>query len=111
MQDKLLIVTKVKKTIDYVNNVLVNYPKSEYIIRNNISDCFYGLLELVYRANIHKDIFYMKESIVKIRMIEYYLKISLDKKIVSFKKYENIGNYLFEINKMINSWVLYEKSK
>lgn len=111
MQDKLLIVTKVKKTIDYINNVLVNYPKSEYIIRNNISDCFYSLLELIYRANIHKDIFYMKESIVKIRMIEYYLKISLGKKIVSFKKYENIGNYLLEINKMINSWILYEKSK
>ena len=53
----------------------------------------------------------MKESVIKIRMIEYYLKISLDKKIISFKKYENIGNYLLEINKMINSWILYEKSK
>lgn len=111
MQDKLLIVTKIKKTIDYINNVLVNFPKVEYILRNNISDNFYKLLELVYQANIHKDIFYMKESVVKIRMIEYYLKISFDKKYISFKKYENIGNYLLEINKMINSWMLYEKSK
>ncbi len=111
MQDKLLIITKIKKTINYVNNVLINYPKSEYILKNNISDSFYNLLELIYRANIHKDIFYMKESVIKIRMIEYYLKISLDKKIISFKKYENIGNYLLEINKMINSWILYEKSK
>ncbi len=53
----------------------------------------------------------MKESVVKIRMIEYYLKISLDKKIISFKKYENTGSYLLEINKMINAWILYEKSK
>lgn len=105
MQDKLLIITKIKKTINYVNNVLINYPKSEYILKNNISDSFYNLLELIYRANIHKDIFYMKESVIKIRMIEYYLKISLDKKIISFKKYENIGNYLLEINKMINSWI------
>lgn len=111
MQDKLLIITKIKKTINYVNDVLINYPKSEYILKNNISDSFYNLLELIYRANIHKDIFYMKESVIKIRMIEYYLKISLDKKIISFKKYENIGNYLLEINKMINSWILYEKSK
>ena len=71
MQDKLLIVTKIKKTIDYVNNVLVNYPKIEYVLRNNISEGFYSLLELVYKANIHKDIFYMKESIVKIRMMEF----------------------------------------
>lgn len=111
MQDKLLIVTKIKKTIDYINNVLVNFPKVEYILRNNISDNFYKLLELVYQANIHKDIFYMKEAVVKIRMIEYYLKISLNKKYISFKKYENIGNYLLEINKMINSWMLYEKNK
>ncbi len=111
MQDKLLIVTKIKKTIDYINNVLVNFPKIEYILRNNISDNFYKLLELVYQANIHKDIFYMKEAVVKIRMIEYYLKISFDKKYISFKKYENIGNYLLEINKMINSWMLYEKNR
>ena len=111
MQDKLLIVTKIKKTIDYIDKILVNYPKSEYILRNNISDCFYSLLEFIYKANVHKDIFYMKESVVKIRMIEYYLKISLDKKIISFKKYENTGSYLLEINKMINAWILYEKSK
>ena len=53
----------------------------------------------------------MKESIVKIRMIEYYIKISLNKKIISFKKYENIGKYLLEINKMINMWALNEKIK
>lgn len=111
MQDKLLIVTKVKKTIDYINNILVNFPKVEYVLKNNISNDFYNMLELIYKANIHKDIFYMKEAIVKIRMIEYYLKISLDKKIISFKKYENIGKYLLEINKMINSWMTYEKSK
>lgn len=111
MQDRLLIVTKVKKIINYVNKVLENYPKTEYVLRNNISACFYEVLELVYRANIHKDIFYMKECIVKIRMIDYYIKISFDKKLVSGTKYNNIGKYLVEINKMINGWIFYEKSK
>lgn len=111
MQDKLLIISKIKKTISYIDNVLVNFPKTEYILKNNISSNFYDLLELVYKANIHKDVFFMKESIVKIRMIEYYIKISLNKKIISFKKYENIGKYLLEINKMINMWALNEKIK
>ena len=111
MQDKLLIVSKIKKTIAYIDNVLINFPNTEYILKNNIISNFYELLELIYKANIHKDIFFMKESIVKIRMIEYYVKISLEKKIISFKKYENIGKYLLEINKMINVWANNEKNK
>jgi len=111
MQDKLLIITKIKKTISYVENVLINFPKTEYVLKNNIISSFFELLELIYKANIHKDIFFMKESIVKIRMIEYYIKISLEKKLISFKKYENIGKYLLEINKMINAWAINEKNK
>lgn len=111
MQDKLLIITRIKKSINYVEYTLTNFPNTEYVLKNNIISNYYTLLELIYKANIHKDIFYMKESIVKIRMIEYYIKVSLDKKIISFKKYENIGKHLLEINKMINSWAVYEKNK
>ena len=57
MQDKLLIVSKIKKTISYVDNVLINFPNTEYILKNNIVSNFYDLLELIYKANIHKDIF------------------------------------------------------
>ena len=87
MQDKLLIISKIKKTISYVDNVLINFPNTEYVLKNNIISNFYDLLELIYKANIHKDIFFMKEGIVKIRMIEYFIKTSLEKKIISFKKY------------------------
>ena len=111
MQDKLLIISKIKKTISYVDNILINFPNTEHVLKNNIISSFYDLLELVYKANIHKDIFFMKESLVKIRMIEYYIKISLEKKIISFKKFENIGKFLLEINKMINVWASNEKSK
>lgn len=111
MQDKLLIITKIKKKIDYIEKITFNFPNTEYILKNKLIEHLYNLLELSYRANIHKDIYYMKEVIVDLRMIEYYIKISLDKKIISFKKYENIGNYLLDINKMVNSWIKYEKNK
>jgi len=111
MQDKLLVATKVKTTIDYIEKVTMNFPNNEYVLKNNIMDTLYKLLELVYKANIHKETFYMKEIIIKIRMLEYYIKISLTKNIISFKKYENIGNYLLEINKMVNAWIKYETSK
>lgn len=111
MQDKLLIISKIKKSIIYLEKILINFPNTEHILKNNIISSYYDLLELVYKANIHKEIFYMKESIVKIRMIEYYIKTSLEKKFISFKKYENIGKHLLEINKMINAWFLNEKNK
>jgi len=111
MQDKLLIATRVKKTIEYIEKVLINYPQSEIILKNKIISSCYDLLELVYRANIFKETIYMKEILVKIRMIEYYIKTSLDKKVISYKKYENIGNNLLEINKMITSWIKNEKNR
>jgi hypothetical protein len=111
MQDKLLIATRVKKTIEYIEKVLINCPQCENILKNKIIISCYELLELVYKANVFKETVYMKEIIVKIRIIEYYIKSSLDKKILSFKKYEIIGNHLLEINKMINSWIKYEKNR
>ena len=72
MQDKLQIITKVKKTIAYITKTLENYPNKEYILKNNIEDNFYELLKNIYKGNIHKNVFYMKEAIVSIRMIELY---------------------------------------
>ena len=109
MADKLIIITKIKKTIDYLEKVIKNYPHSEIVLKRKIEETSYDLLELVYKANIHKEITYMKDAVVKIRLIEYYIKKSLEKKIISYKKFENIGSYLIEINKMINVWAKNEK--
>ena len=68
-------------------------------------------MELSYRASLFKDINYMKEILIKIKMIEYYVKISYDYKLISLIKFENIGLHLLEINKMVNSWIKNEKSR
>ena len=68
-------------------------------------------MELTYKANIYKESYYMKNIMVDIRMLEFYIKKSLDKKIISFRKYEVLGNHFLEINKMVNSWLLNEKVK
>lgn len=111
MHDKLLISNKIKKTIIYIEKMLENYPHTENILKNRIIDKSYELLELTYKANIYKESYYMKNIIVDIRMLEFYIKKSLDKKIISFRKYEVLGNHFLEINKMVNSWILNEKVK
>ena len=111
MQDRLLIASKIKKTIEYLEKVTVNYPHTENVLKNEITRVSYNVLELVYKANIYRDLSYMKEILVQIRMLEYFVKKSLDKKLINFKKYENIGNHLLEINKMVNAWIYSEANK
>jgi len=111
MQDSLIISTNFKKTINYIDKILINYPHEERILRDKINLTCYNILEGIYRANVYKEINYMKEIIVQIRMLEYYIKISLDKELINFKKYENIGKYLLDIIKMVNGWINFEKNK
>ena len=44
-------------------------------------------------------------------MIEYYIKVSCDYQLISYKKFKRIGDYLLEINKMVYSWMNYEESR
>lgn len=106
-----MIITRIKKTIEYIEKMVKNYPHSEVILKNKIIDNCYQLLEISYRANIYKNVDFMKDIIVRIRMLEFYIKKSLDKKVISYKKYEIIGNHILEINKMVNVWILNEAKK
>lgn len=111
MQDKLLISSRIKKTIEYVKKSTDNYPHEYIWLKNKIIDSYDILLRLSYRSNLFKKTDDMKEMLVEIKMIEYYIKISYSYKLISIKKFENIGKYMLEINKMINSWVMNETSR
>ncbi len=111
MNDKLLIITKLKKTIEYVDKHLDNFPHKHIELKIRIIDALYELLESAYFANIVEDR-YDKQSycIVKIQMIDYYLKRSYKKEIISKKTYESLSKHLLEINKMLYSWRDYEET-
>ena len=111
MYDNLIISKKIKKTLEYVDKITINYSHEYRYLKNNINSSFFNLLELSYKANIFKDINSMKEMIVKIKIIEFYIKKSLDYGLISFKKFINIGEYLLELIKMINAWIKNEKKK
>ena len=113
MNDKLLIITRIKKTIEYVGKQLDNFPKKEIELKKHIIDDLFLILEHCYLANNGLD----KETnlsyaIVKISLVDYYFKISYKKDLISKKKYEMLSKHLLEINKMISSWKSnYEKKK
>ena len=114
MQERLLIATRVKQTIAYVSKSVENYPHQENVLKNHLLGSFDYLLRLVYLSNIHvgeKKIEYRRDLLVELKMIDHYLKISCEKKLISLKKYHSLGTYLLDINNMILGWIKHETSE
>lgn len=113
MKDEFYIILVIKKTNTYLLKILQNYPKVEYVLKNNLEGEIYSLLKNSYKANImiDKRIDYQKELVVSIKMIDYYLYLSYMKKIISKKQYENSSKYLLNIMKSIYGWINSEKKR
>ena len=109
--DNLILARTTRKTIRYIEKNTENFPKEYNVLKNKIVDSCYSILENIYRANIFQDINDKKEIVVNIRMLNFYLEESLNKELISKKKFENYTNYLIEIDKMTRSWFKYEESR
>ena len=108
MKDKLLIATKTKKTIKYIFTICDNYPLKYIELRKRIINTSFDILENIYINNI--DYSNRKLIIPKIKMLDYYLKLSYKNEVITKRRYEVISNYLLEIIRMILGWNS-EKSK
>ena len=114
MHEELAIVNDIKKTIFYLDKIIINFPRTEKVLKDKISNTYYEVLELIYFSNlldVKERIVYQKRIISKIKMIDFYFKIAFDKKYISYKKYLKIGKFLLNIIKQLYGWIRYEKSK
>ncbi len=113
MKDSLNLIINFKKTIVYLDKIVINFPNGEKILKDNIRKTMFDTLELLYKANEFKE--KRKELqidvIIKIKMLDFYLKIASDKKYISYKKYQKVGSHLLDLLKQIYGWMKYEKSE
>lgn len=108
MEDKLLMARSAKKTINYIEKNIYNFPNEYKILKDKIINACYNILENIYRANINQNINDKKEVIVQIKMLNFYLKQSLDKGLISNKKFLSYSRHLEELHRMVLSWFKYE---
>ena len=54
MNSNFKILNNTYKTINYFNKLLINYPKKEIVLRNNIEKNNYELIECIFAYNINK---------------------------------------------------------
>ena len=110
MKDNFRIVTSFKRLISYLDKIIVNYPNNERVLKDKITNTLYDTLELIYLANeLDERRVFQKKIVVKIKILDYYLKQSCDKKYISYKKYNKISNHLLNILKQVYGWIKYEK--
>ncbi len=106
MKDNLEIAKVFKKTILYLDKIVLNFPRTEKVLKNNIDKVSYEILELIYFANELEDRAILQKYIIaKVKMLDFYITISKEKGYISYKKYEIIGNNLIELVKKIRSWI------
>lgn len=113
MKDTLNMITELKKTIIYLDKIVINFPGNERVLKDKVREEMYSLLELLYMANEFKEKRkeYQIMSIVKIKMMDFYLKIACDKKYISYKKYQKVSLHLLDLFKQIYGWIRNEEKE
>lgn len=109
------LLSKLEILVSYIGKELVNYPKYNVVLRNQIELTMYNLIEYVHSYRISnvsrvrsKN---MNDFIIKLSMLDYYMRISYEKKIINNHKLKVIGNYLLEIRMIAFGVIRSEKSK
>ena len=88
---------------------LENFPKKELEIKNRIRTSTYDLLEIAYEANSSKNVEHKEELLnkimAKVKIIDFLINLSYDKKLITNKKYLKIAARLDDIAKYTNGWM------
>ena len=104
MNSNFSLLNNSKKTIAYINKQLINYPKSEVILKQNIEKTMYEIIELIFSYSINDieriKIKYLKDLIIKLSMLDFYIATSFEKRIISKKKFESTSLFIIEIRKI-----------
>lgn len=114
MKDNFKLISDIKKTIVYLDKVVINFPNNERVLKDKIMSSIYDVLELIYMANEIDNtsrIMYQKKIVSKMKMIDFYVKVSFDKKYISYKKYTKVCSHLLDNLRLIYGWIRYEKSR
>ena len=106
--EKFKVIQFIRELIILIDKNMDNFPKKDIELKNRMRMNSYDLLELAYEANSTQDIGDKKKLlnriIAKIKIIDFLLNLSLDKKIITEKKYYKFGNKMDDITKYIIGW-------
>ncbi len=105
MNDRFLIVKRIKEFIFSIDNLIINLPRKEFIIKDRLLSDSFNVLELIYVANSNNSKEIKISILSKISMIDFYLEYLYEKKIISKKICMKKSSELEEITRMVYGWI------
>lgn len=97
-----------KQFIFSLDEIVINYPNKEMVIKNKFHSDSLEILEFIYYANLVDDKIekkkYQNLILSKISMLDFYLEKSYKKKYISEKLCQKKCNELLKISKMVYQW-------
>ena len=113
--NNFILYNKIKWLINYSDTYILNsFSKVHISLKLKIQDNLYSLMENTIRSSVNNGNIrskYIKDMLVNIYLLDLFIGISLEKKIIKKKRFNSFINSLNEIRKMTVSWSLNEKKK
>lgn len=95
------LLSKTEMTIDYITKELLNYPKYEVVLRNKIESVMYDMIYQIYSYRITQNKRIksknLNDLIIYLSMLDYYMRISYNKKIINSHKYNEIKKITYGV--------------
>lgn len=108
-EEKFRAIQFIRELILYLDNLLDNFPKKDIEIKRAIKEESYEMLKMAYSANITSDLKLRQQNleqiIVRVKLLDFFVNLSYDKKIINQKKYIKVGQKIDDIIKYVTGWI------
>ncbi len=108
-KEKFKVIQFTRELIIKLENELDNFPKKDIEIKNKIKMSSYELLALEYEANTTQNntrkIELLEKCIAKIKVIDFLLDMSYERKLITQKKLIKLGLQMDDIIKYCTGWL------
>ena len=108
-EEKFKAIQFIRELIIYIDKMLENFPKKDLEISKLIKEESYQMLKYAYLANTTSDLKYrqrnLEEIIARVKLLDFFVNISFDKKVINQKKYLKVGQRLDDIIRYVTGWL------
>lgn len=108
-EEKFKAIQFIRELIIYLDDMLENFPKKDLEISKLIKQESYEMLKLAYLANVTTDLMFRQRNleliIARVKLLDFFVNISYDKKIINQKKYLKVGQRLDDIIRYVTGWL------
>ena len=112
-QKEASALTKTYDLVLWIIPQLEKFPKNQrYLLGDRIETNLLEVMELIIQAIYTKEkASSLNEANLKIEKLRYLIRLTIDLRYLSIKKYEYVSKCLNEIGSEIGGWLKYQKSK